>query len=244
MSGLAAVLAALSVLVLTHAPTPRERLRRLSPLPPRQADRRSRSALLGPVGALGGGLAGWLVLGPAVGAVLGLVLLVALPKLAEGSADSDEDRRHDREVVRELPLALDLLAACLAGGAPPHAALAAVADALEGPCGQRLAAVAARLAVGTPAAEAWTALGADRGPAGAAARAMARAAVGGAPVAAAVHRVAAQARQEAAARAERAARRAGVLAVGPLGLCFLPAFLLLGVVPAVIGLALPVLGSL
>ena len=66
---------------------------------------------------------------------------------------------------------------------------------------------------------------------------MSRAAVGGAPVAAAVQQVAEDARREAAAAAERAARRAGVLAVGPLGLCFLPAFLLLGVVPAVIGLA-------
>jgi hypothetical protein len=32
-------------------------------------------------------------------------------------------------------------------------------------------------------------------------------------------------------------QRAGVLITGPLGLCFLPAFLALGVVPVVIGLA-------
>ncbi|SLJ82662.1 putative alanine-rich membrane protein [Mycobacteroides abscessus subsp. abscessus] len=37
----------------------------------------------------------------------------------------------------------------------------------------------------------------------------------------------------AAARAERA----GVLISGPLGLCFLPAFLCLGIVPVVVGLA-------
>lgn len=34
-----------------------------------------------------------------------------------------------------------------------------------------------------------------------------------------------------------AAERAGVLVTGPLGLCFLPAFLCLGVVPVVLGLA-------
>jgi hypothetical protein len=32
-------------------------------------------------------------------------------------------------------------------------------------------------------------------------------------------------------------QRAGVLITGPLGLCFLPAFLAMGVVPVVIGLA-------
>ncbi|MCW2599061.1 MAG: type secretion system protein, partial [Frankiales bacterium] len=74
--------------------------------------------------------------------------------------------------------------------------------------------------------------------------ALTRAAEGGAPVAVGVLRVAEDARREATGRAERAARRAGVLAVGPLGLCFLPAFLLLGVVPAVLGLVAPLLAML
>ena len=37
--------------------------------------------------------------------------------------------------------------------------------------------------------------------------------------------------------AEARAQRAGVLIAAPLGLCFLPAFLLLGIAPVVIGLA-------
>ncbi len=37
--------------------------------------------------------------------------------------------------------------------------------------------------------------------------------------------------------AEARAQRAGVLITAPLGLCFLPAFLVLGVAPVVIGLA-------
>jgi hypothetical protein len=44
--------------------------------------------------------------------------------------------------------------------------------------------------------------------------------------------------------AEAAARRAGVHAVGPLVLCFLPAFVLLGVVPVVLSIAAEVLGDL
>jgi len=46
---------------------------------------------------------------------------------------------------------------------------------------------------------------------------------------------------EDAAAAE--AERAGVLVSGPLGLCFLPAFVCLGIVPVVIGLASTVLGG-
>jgi threonine dehydrogenase-like Zn-dependent dehydrogenase len=37
--------------------------------------------------------------------------------------------------------------------------------------------------------------------------------------------------------AEAKAQRAAVAVTGPLGLCFLPAFLCIGVVPVVIGLA-------
>jgi tight adherence protein B len=62
-----------------------------------------------------------------------------------------------------------------------------------------------------------------------------RAQTSGAKPATALTRLAARARDEAHAEVIAAARRAGVLAVAPLGLCFLPAFLLLGVVPAVLG---------
>lgn len=41
-----------------------------------------------------------------------------------------------------------------------------------------------------------------------------------------------------------APRRVGVLAVAPLGLCFLPAFVLLGIVPVVVGLAGPLFATL
>ena len=76
-----------------------------------------------------------------------------------------------------------------------------------------------------------------------AARALARACDGGAPVATAVSRLAAEVRAEGRSAAEQAARRVGVLAVAPLGLCFLPAFVLLGVVPVVLGLAGPLLAG-
>jgi pilus assembly protein TadC len=64
-----------------------------------------------------------------------------------------------------------------------------------------------------------------------------QAATGGTAPAAAVARLAQEARERAAHSARAAARRAGVLVVLPLGLCFLPAFVLLGVVPVVAGIA-------
>ena len=60
--------------------------------------------------------------------------------------------------------------------------------------------------------------------------------VSGASVVRAVERLAAELERESLARAEDAARRVGVAAAIPLGLCLLPAFMLLGVVPTVASL--------
>lgn len=237
---LAALLLALAAAVLLGRPAQEHRLTAVVPRTletgPAEQTRPTRH---GPV-CLVGGLGVWLMAGGVVGLLLGAGLALAGPRLL-GRLDHDDEAKA---VAARLPLALELLGACLAGGAGPADALRAVSAAVPGPCGARLALVAAALAVGSAPAEAWSALGDDRGPAGAAARALARAADGGAPVAAAVLRVAEQARRDAGAVAEQRARRAGVLAVGPLGLCFLPAFVLLGVVPAVVGLAAPLLASL
>lgn len=233
-----ALLVAASVGVLGSRPP----ARRLAGLRPREpVASLGLSPTLVRVACAAAALAVWGVVGGALGVVVGLLALLLGPRALATLNDEQDD---DAQVAVDLPLALDLLAACLSGGAVAGDAVRAVAAAVPGPCGDRLGAVGARLAVGTSAAEAWRSLGHDRGPAGAAARAMSRAAVGGAPVAAVVQRVAEDARRESAARAHRAARRAGVLVVAPLGLCFLPAFLLLGVVPAVIGLAAPLVSSL
>jgi pilus assembly protein TadC len=66
----------------------------------------------------------------------------------------------------------------------------------------------------------------------------------GAPLADMVAAVADDQRRRRRWSAEAAARRAGVQAVGPLVLCFLPAFVLLGVVPVVLSIAAEVLGGL
>ena len=199
-------------------------------------------------------------IGPALACVVAglMCLLVApgVPGLAVGVAvavlgppflrrlEPRAVRARRAQLARDLPTAMDLLASCLAGGADPARAAGAVAQAVGGPCGERFAAVAGSLRAGSPPDLAWAALadlGAADDPLAPVARLLSRAAVGGAPVAPAVQRQAADLRAARRGLAEQLARRVGVLAVAPLGLCFLPAFVLLGVVPVVLGLAGPVL---
>lgn len=132
--------------------------------------------------------------------------------------------------------AWDLLSACLRAGLPVSTAAAAVADQLPGADGGVLRRVADLLATGADPADAWEPALAN--PATAAlAMAARRTAHSGAAMADAVSELAGQVRAAAADLAEERAQRAGVLITGPLGLCFLPAFFCLGVLPVVIGLA-------
>jgi hypothetical protein len=255
----AAAPAGLAVAVLLHRPAPHRRLDRVldggrGPALPPAVRRRLRAAPApGPrpgrqplAACLVLAAACLLVLPPLLGLPAAATAVTAGPGLLARLEPAQSRRRRER-LRADLPLLLDLLAACLCGGASPTAAASAVAGAVGGPAGDRLAVVAAALGVGTAPADAWSALAGPEpadDPLGPAARALARAAEGGAPVADAVSRMAAAARARARQDGEAAARRAGVLAVAPLGLCFLPAFVLLGVVPVIAGLAGPVLSGL
>lgn len=210
--------------------------------------------------AAGAGLAALAAGRPAV-AVPALVMAGAAGLRA--ATRDDPARGYRDRLLADLPLAFDLAAACLSAGASVPAALESVAAALDGPVGSELLAVARGLRLGSTATEAASRLlaaGTARprhggavgqlsavlglpGPTGpappralaAAVRALGRAEDGGTRLAATLVRIADRARAEAHADAIAAARRAGVTAVAPLGLCFLPAFLLLGVVPMVLG---------
>ncbi|MFT4286764.1 type II secretion system F family protein [Nocardioides sp.] len=152
-----------------------------------------------------------------------------------GRAEPAEVRR-DRELLRrDLPHLVRLLGAALAAGAAPADAVAAVADALPGPASTRLAGAAARLRLGADPVGVWEGLADEPGlaPLG---RALARAQATGSPVVATVARLAEELSRNARAEVEDRARRVGVKAAVPLGLCLLPAFLCLGIVPLVGGL--------
>ncbi|OJF12359.1 type II secretion system F family protein [Couchioplanes caeruleus] len=133
----------------------------------------------------------------------------------------------------DLPLAADLLAAALRAGAPVDHAVSAVAEALGGPLGDRLDRVGRSLRLGADPPEAWAHL-ADIPGAPRLIAAAVRSSTSGGALAGAFTRLADDLRADRVIAAEAAARRAGTLIVLPLGLCFLPAFLLAGLVPVVI----------
>jgi Flp pilus assembly protein TadB len=198
----------------------------------------SRGALARLVGAALGVVMA-VVLGGVIGIVLGIVVAVAAP----GALMRLESReqRHRREMLqRQAPAAADLMAACLAAGATPVDSVRAVSHALGEPIAGPLDRLTGALGLGADPAGAWAALAADASlrPI---ARAAARSAETGAPLAALLASVADDQRDESRARAEALARASGVRSVAPLAACFLPAFLLIGIVPVVASLALPFL---
>lgn len=185
------------------------------------------AAVLGAV--LVGGPAGW-----AVGAFAACA--VWWWRRRAGRAAAGEREVTAEEVSRQLPLAADLMAACLAAGAGPREAAEAVGGSLGGPVGDRLSRAAAEVRLGGEPSVAWGRLAVLPGARGLA-LCLERAQATGVPAVDPMARLAVTLRSAQSRSAGIRARRAGVVATAPLGLCFLPAFLTVGVVPMVIGLA-------
>ncbi|HEY3527943.1 MAG TPA: type II secretion system F family protein [Nocardioides sp.] len=144
-------------------------------------------------------------------------------------------RRRREAAARELPGLVHLLVTALASGCDVAEALRLVCGSLPGPAAQMLAGVPARLALGVPPEAAWRPV-LDEPELAPLARAMVRAHRSGASVTDEMARLAQELERRARLRVEEQARAVGVKAAVPLGLCLLPSFLLLGVVPLVVGL--------
>ena len=181
-------------------------------------------------------LSGPLPVSLAVGCALGTVVFWGLGRLESGGAAAAR-----AELVAELPSALDVLAACVAAGMPLRRATQAVAAAVGGELGERLASVGARTAAGFSDGDAWAAVRDDE-VLGSLARDLARAADAGTAIGALVARHADAARAAAHAAALARARAVGVRTVIPVSVCYLPAFFLLGVVPVIAGVVASLLG--
>ncbi len=168
------------------------------------------------------------------GLLTGVVVAVLVARFAAG-AETAAVRRRREELRADLPVLVLLLATSLRAGAPPALAVRRACLALPGAAADRVAPVTDRLALGIDPVAVWddVARDADLALLG---RAMARAQRSGAPVAATVERLAAELAAAGRAEVEDRARAVGVKAAVPLGVCLLPAFLLLGVVPMVAGL--------
>jgi Flp pilus assembly protein TadB len=152
-----------------------------------------------------------------------------------GRAEPPSERRRREAARRDLPHLVGLLADALRAGQSPTEALALVTKALPGPACDGLAPAVPRLRLGVDPRTVWEGLADDSAlaPLG---RVLARAEATGAPVVGAVARLAEALAQDVNGDVEDRARAVGVKAALPLGLCLLPAFVLLGIVPVVAGM--------
>jgi hypothetical protein len=169
-------------------------------------------------------------------AIVGGPAGVAIGLLAAAAIATIGPRRAVPTVrPEEIPIVVDLLAGCLDAGAAMPDALSAAAVAAPPDLEVHCRAVAAALRCGVPAAQAWSGWLSDPGLAPVA-RTAVRTAHTGAAAAADLRRTATRLRTRHRCAAQERMRRASIWLVVPLGLCFLPAFVLVSVVPLVVGL--------
>ena len=238
---LAATLVAATVLVLSP-PSSADRLRALAPSVTAQASARPRGP--GPaMGRLGrvlppravasglGGLGVAVLIGGPMGFTGGIALGLVLHRWL-GGLEPTAARRRRECLAAQLPLTMDLLAACLAAGRPPAESLAAVAAAVGEPVAEELRGVSAHLALGADPAAVWRGL-LGHPQLAPLARTMLRAVETGAPVADGLSRLVDDSRRARRWEAEQQARSVGVRAAAPLAVCFLPAFVAVGLVPTI-----------
>ncbi|ODU18122.1 MAG: hypothetical protein ABT15_11220 [Pseudonocardia sp. SCN 73-27] len=182
-------------------------------------------------GGIAAGALGTAIDGPGTGLVLGAVAVAAFLLVARRARAADAG-----ESPAELAGGWELLAVCLDAGLPLPTAVDATAARLTGPAGRDLRRVAGLLELGADPLQAWQGA-ADRPALTVFARAARRSAATGSGIAHVARTEAHRLRGELVDTARARAQRAAVTITGPLGLCFLPAFLVLGIAPVVVGLA-------
>lgn len=180
-------------------------------------------------GSILGALTGLLGLGLAFAGRRWTAVLVHRAEVESAASNGAEQTSNMPPV--DTALVLELLAAQLRAGLAPLAALGTLAEALNS---RALHTVCQRLQMGSNWGSAWS--GSAAGTFGELRDALAPAYTGGAPSTALLLSLADAHRLSERRAAERAAGRLSVALVVPLGLCSLPAFICLGIVPIIISL--------
>ena len=180
-------------------------------------------------GSVLGALTGLLGLGLAFAGRRWTAALVHRAEVESAASNGAEQTSNMPPV--DTALVLELLAAQLRAGLAPLAALGTLAEALNS---RPLHTVCQRLQMGSNWGSAWS--GSAAGTFGELRDALAPAYTGGAPSTALLLSLADAHRLNERRAAERAAGKLSVALVVPLGLCSLPAFICLGIVPILISL--------
>jgi pilus assembly protein TadC len=174
--------------------------------------------------ALLGGIAGF-----GVGGGAAVAIAVVKPRV-----------RRSQIPLGDVPVVIDLVAGCLDAGLTLPESLLIAANVAPDGLAAHCRATAASLRAGAPAGEAWQAWR-DEPALAPAARSATRTAHSGAALAGELRRTAHRLRLRRRSALQRKVRQSSVWLVVPLGVCFLPAFVLVAVVPVVVGL-IPALG--
>ena len=180
-------------------------------------------------GSVLGALTGLLGLGLAFAGRRWTAALVHRAEVESAASNGAEQTSNMPPV--DTALVLELLAAQLRAGLAPLAALGTLAEALNS---RALHTVCQRLQMGSNWGSAWS--GSAAGTFGELRDALAPAYTGGAPSTALLLSLAEAHRLSERRASERAAGKLSVALVVPLGLCSLPAFICLGIVPILISL--------
>lgn len=162
--------------------------------------------------------------------------------LTDGGAPGHGSRRSTgtAEPAIETGVLLELLAAAVGSGAALPRALEVVGTCVGGRDGVALRAAGAALLLGASWDGAWAGAPARLGVVQ---RALRPAWVHGAAPASSLRAAAEASRQDRTGAAKAAAARLAVHLVLPLGTCFLPAFVLVGLVPVLLSLGAGLLGG-
>lgn len=176
-------------------------------------------------------VAGFILIGGMVGIIAGIGAAAVAP-----TAMNRLERRADLErrnlLRQQLPLACDLLAVAMVAGRPPQTAIAEIAVAMPDPAAAQLATVSDRMLLAADSTDAWDGIDPELGEIG---RAIQRSERSGTPVATVLSRTADERRRDLRAQIQHRIQRISVRTAAPLGLCFLPAFFLIGICPVLIG---------
>lgn len=147
-----------------------------------------------------------------------------------GRAESPAARRRRERMVIDLPHLLELMAAAMEAGLPLRNATRKVLAVISGPLADDLDQLMTSIDLGRSDADAWRSLRThpvlDR-----VALDLARSVESGTMIVASLRHHAVVARRSRRGALEARARTVGVKSVPPLVSCFVPAFLLIGVVP-------------
>lgn len=217
-------------------PSVEPRLRRLlGPADAQEVEQSSDPARLSWLASVAGAVGAWVLIGGVPGVVVAVACLAMVPR-ALRRLESRGARETREALDRQAPLLADLLSATLSAGAIMRDALQVSSEAVGSPSREAIGPVVVAIDLGADPAAAWSMVGVPDAHR-AIVDAVARAQDSGAPTSVLLARVADDLRRERRREVEVAARSAGVRAVAPLAACFLPAFLLVGVVPVIASLA-------